>query len=87
MFNINELDDFDNNALEENDYSAVEVPKARKEVKEPRDKEYKEYKEYKEFKEFKEFKEKEKPSKEIDIDQLLSKPKQKMEEEIFEEDG
>lgn len=30
MFNITEIDDYDNNILEENDYSAVEVPKIKK---------------------------------------------------------
>lgn len=31
MFNMTEIDDYDNNNLEENDYSAIEVPKIKKE--------------------------------------------------------
>lgn len=30
MFNMTEIDDYDNNNLEENDYSAIEVPKIKK---------------------------------------------------------
>lgn len=60
--------------MEENDYSAVEVPKPKKESNYSKEREAREPKE--------------KPSRpEIDIDQILSKPKPKMEDEIFEEDG
>jgi hypothetical protein len=62
LFNMTEIDDYDNNNLDENDYSVIEVPKIRKEPKD-------------------------KPRPEVDIDQLIAKPKQKIDDEIFEEDN
>ena len=75
LFNIAELDDFDNNA-DENDYSAVEVPKPKKIVERQPEREWREREP------------KDKLLKmDIDIEELLAKPKTKMEDEIFEEDG